>query len=229
MVVDHGHVGRRQPGDRRRRQVDDGTDLARGERRPRREVDEDRRGRGLLRPHREVALLRDHEVDLGRLHPLDGGDGLFELAFERLLVLHLLDEVGRGDAALLQIGEPDIAGLREALLRQRDPLLVDIGRGNEDRRPPVGELVRNLLARQLLGDCAGVRRLEVGEQRLVARLGLGAHEHHRGDDDSHDRQDGHHLLACREAGQYGRRRVHVPRLRESREIGTSAMVRPTCP
>ena len=125
-------------------------------------------------PTGEVALLRDDEVDLGRLHALDGGDGLFELAFERLLVLHLLHELRRGDAALLQIGEPDIAGLRQALLGQGDPFLVDVGRGNEDRRAPVRELVGNLLAGQLLGDGAGVRCLEVGEQRLVARLGLGA-------------------------------------------------------
>ena len=201
MVVDNGHVGRRQPGDRRRGQVDDGADLARGERCPGREVHEDGRGRGLLRPHREFTLLRDHEVDLGRLHPLNGGDGLFELSFERLLVLHLLDEIGRGDATLLQIGEPDIAGLREALLRQGDPFLVDIGRGHEDRRPPVCELVRDLLAGQLLGDRPGVRRLEVGEQRLVARLGLSAHEHHSGDDGAHDSQDGHHLLAGGEAGE----------------------------
>ena len=137
--------------------MDDGADLTRRERGARRQVDEDGRGRGLLGPHGEVALLRDHQVDLGRLHALDGADGLFELAFERLLVLHLLHELGRGDAALLQIGEPDIAGLGQALLGQGDPLLVDVGRRNEDRRTPVRQLVRNLLAGQLLGDGAGVR------------------------------------------------------------------------
>ena len=75
------------------------------------QVDEDGRRGGRLRPDGEVALLGDHEVHLGRLDPLNGVDGLLELALESLLVLDLLDELRGGDAALLQIGEPDIAGL----------------------------------------------------------------------------------------------------------------------
>src|SRR6185437_10061545 len=101
-------------------------------------------------------------------------DRLRDLLLQRLLVLHLLLEVGGAEARLRERREAVLRGRRRvelALLRERDARLRDLAGRHVDLRAAGGDLVGDPGAgeRRLL--LAGLRRVEAGDERRVALLG----------------------------------------------------------
>jgi hypothetical protein len=166
VLVDDGDVRRWQIRDRRRHQVHDGADLRPVERAARLQVQQYRCGRLLLLAH-EHGRFRQRQVHACRR---DGGqrlDRVGQFAFQRALVIDLFDELRSAQFLVFQQFEADIAGARQALLRQLQAHVVHALGRHHDRIAAVGKLVLDAHLVERRGDGAAILVGVVREQHAV--------------------------------------------------------------
>jgi hypothetical protein len=168
VLVDHGHVARGQFRHRRGHQVHDGGYLRLVQRAARLQVEQDRGGRVLLVAH-EHRGLGQRQMHARRA---DGGqrlDRIGQFAFQRALVIDLLDELRGAQLLVLEQFEADVAGARQALRRQLQADAVDLVGRHQDRAAAFRKLVFDPHLVQRGGDRAAILVGRVGEQHLVFR------------------------------------------------------------
>ena len=133
----------------------------------------------------ERLALRQHQVDAGIAHAVNGSDGARQLAFQRAQLIDLLLELARCQAvATVEQLVADRAAGRQAFARQRQAQPVDLVARHHDLRTAALDLVGDPQLVQHGGDLGGIAQLQIAVQQ---RHRLAAAAQCEGD---HDRQHG---------------------------------------
>ncbi len=130
-------------------------------------------GAGLLAVAFEQAALWQDEVDAGGLDAADRPDRARQLAFQRAQVVHVLDEIGRGEGVALVEDLVSDAGLaREALAGKVHAQAGQVGARRHHRLAGVAPgLVSDAAGVEVAHDGGRVLGRQVGEQHAHVRAG----------------------------------------------------------
>ncbi len=120
-------------------------------------------GRALLVA--EERVMRQDQMDAGRLNVGQGAHRVLKLALESPLIVHLLVELRAHPVGLVEELEAQPAALYAGLGRGRQPRLVQLRGRNADPRAVGGAFVRNLRLRQRLSHLLRFVRIEIHVER----------------------------------------------------------------
>ncbi len=161
------HAVRRQPVDRRSHQVANRLRLAVGQR----AVAQLEHHRGLGRPLlvAKQRIVRQHQMHARRFDVGERADGVFELAFQRALIVHLLVELRSHPVRLVEDLKAQPPALHAALGRGRQARLVQLRGRNQDARAIGRGLKRNLRLGQNLPHLARIVRVQIRHTACASR------------------------------------------------------------
>ena len=130
------------------------------------------RGRRFGRFARKQRTFGQHQMDPGRLDPVDAADGAGQFAFERAQMIDVLDEAGGAErVGLVENLVADPAALGQAALGELHAQPGDLVLWHHDDGAVIAQFVGNGLAFQVLDDPGGILGAEVGKQGGHLRRG----------------------------------------------------------